>query len=252
MASLLSVTLVLIAFTAISGIPASCASRIPSGYYSSVNDAASDSMSTVDGVISKGSWDRMANAWRGVGVTHNLCIPYTTSYLEEYEGRHYCAYNSTGGYRAVGVGFNLDENVERAKLELAALALSYDKVYSGESCLWDVQVNALLIVTAKAALDLAAERAPSLDDWCCDVQKVYADVALTTWGRAKAWDDDLKEFVEKTSVQEWETAAKALEDTEWCEDHGKRCEAHVKMVEKGCGESNIVPTKEKKSVFSIV
>lgn len=57
-----------------------------------------------------------------------LCVPTTESLLIEHEGRHECAYNLTNGDRAVGVGYNLDDDKDTRRSEMSALFADYDKV----------------------------------------------------------------------------------------------------------------------------
>ena len=56
------------------------------------------------------------------------CIPKTESILEEHEGRHSCVYNLTNGDRAVGVGYNLDDDKETRRSEMSTVLADYDKV----------------------------------------------------------------------------------------------------------------------------
>jgi hypothetical protein len=57
-----------------------------------------------------------------------VCIPKTESLLEEHEGRHDCAYNKSDGSRAVGVGYNLDDDSDTRRSELSVVLADYDKV----------------------------------------------------------------------------------------------------------------------------
>ena len=59
------------------------------------------------------------------------CVPATTSAMERTEGRHSCAYDSELGFRAVGVGYNLDDKTEERIRELRTVIADYDKVING-------------------------------------------------------------------------------------------------------------------------
>eukprot|EP00850_Spirogloea_muscicola_P016113 SM000128S26246 [mRNA] locus=s128:390531:391396:+ [translate_table: standard] len=134
--------------------------------------------------------------------------------LQDREGRHYCAYNSSQGYRAIGAGYALDRDVEERKRELSG-------VYEGKECLNDLQINALLALDARRYLNYAYKAAHALDDWCCEVQAVFAELAFAA-GDALEEDKDFKEVIEKASSRKWEAAADVLKDTAWCEENEKR------------------------------
>ncbi|KAG6547784.1 hypothetical protein Mapa_010597 [Marchantia paleacea] len=164
------------------------------------------------------------------------CIPDVSQVLEDHEGRHKCAYNHTKGYRAVGVAYNLDDDVDQRKSELSTLLADYDKVYKGENCLNNLQITALLAVDAQRALDRAAENVKPLDDFCCSVQAVFADVQHSVGSVDKFPNDDLENFIEKAALKEYKSAAHALENTQWCsaEENKRRCDDNLELVEQGC------------------
>eukprot|EP00850_Spirogloea_muscicola_P003759 SM000015S01259 [mRNA] locus=s15:822562:823843:- [translate_table: standard] len=169
----------------------------------------------------------------GVAIPRTFCIPTTSQLLEDREGRHYCAYNSSQGYRAIGAGYALDRDVTDRKRELSGVLADYHKVYEGKECLNDLQINALLALDARRYLNYAYKAAHALDDWCCEVQAVFAELAFAA-GDALEEDKDFKEVIEKASSREWEAAAGALKDTAWCEENEKRCKKDAELLEQGC------------------
>lgn len=50
------------------------------------------------------------------------------------------------------------------------------QVYEGKSCVNTIQMSALLTFDAKRDLDRAAHYVKSLDEQCCDVMAVFADI----------------------------------------------------------------------------
>ena len=56
------------------------------------------------------------------------CIPRTESLLLEHEDRRECVYSLSNGHRAVGVGYDLDDDRETRRSELTTLLADYDKV----------------------------------------------------------------------------------------------------------------------------
>lgn len=56
------------------------------------------------------------------------CIPRTESLLQKHEVRHECVYSLKNGDRAVGVGYDLDDEKETRRFELSTVLADYDKV----------------------------------------------------------------------------------------------------------------------------
>lgn len=68
---------------------------------------------------------------RGLVVSFAIrawCIPKTESLLLEHDARHECVYNLSNGDRAVGVRYNLDDDSDNRRSELATVLADYDKV----------------------------------------------------------------------------------------------------------------------------
>ena len=67
----------------------------------------------------------------GVAISFAIrawCIPRTESLLLEHEDRHECVYSLDNGDRAVGVGYDLDDEKETRRTELSTVLADYDKV----------------------------------------------------------------------------------------------------------------------------
>jgi hypothetical protein len=69
---------------------------------------------------------------RGRGVVARaagaLCIPTTESLLLEHDKRHECVYELPNGDKAVGVGYNLDDDKDTRRSELSTVLADYDQV----------------------------------------------------------------------------------------------------------------------------
>lgn len=112
------------------------------------------------------------------------------------------------------------------------------KVLDGKQCLNNFQITALLVLTTKRALDLAASKAQALDNWCCDIQKVFADLALTSGNKTSLWERDLLKVIDKSSAFHWEEAEAHLKETKWCKEFKERCKHARKHILKGCDNLN--------------
>jgi hypothetical protein len=164
------------------------------------------------------------------------CIPTTESLLLEHEGRHECVYNLTNGDKAVGVGYDLDDDKETRRSELSAVLADYDKVYEGKACLNTIQISALLALDTRRTLDRAANSVKSLDEQCCDVMAVFGDIQHSG-GKDAFEENGFEDFIEAVSAKKWEKAADMLEGTHWCRDNKDRCRDNKGIISKGCGGS---------------
>ncbi|KAL3695900.1 hypothetical protein R1sor_009976 [Riccia sorocarpa] len=171
--------------------------------------------------------------YRGTGV---LCIGEVAELLSTHEGRHHTAYDHPGGWRAVGCGYNLDQDADQRRKELEEAGLDYDRVYKGDQRLNHMQISGLLILDAKRALDRAGENIKRLDDFCCSMKAVFADIQHTAGSTEKFPRQDIEEVINKVADQDWEKAADELERTEWCskKHHRFRCDHNLEVLEKGC------------------
>jgi len=165
------------------------------------------------------------------------CIPKTESVLEEHEGRHSCVYNLTNGDRAVGVGYNLDDDKETRRSEMSTVLADYDKVYDGNDCLNTVQISALLALDTRRALDRAASSVKSLDEQCCPVMAVFGDIQHSAEGRDAFEGNGFEDFIEAVSAKEWEKAGEKLEETRWCKERKERCRSDKSIILEGCPTS---------------
>lgn len=181
--------------------------------------------------LSKGMVSFAIRAW---------CIPTTESLLEEHEGRHSCVYKLHNGDKAVGVGYNLDDDVETRRSEIATVLADYDKVRDGKSCLNNVQISALLALDARRALDRAANDVKSLDDQCCPIMSVFGDIQHSSGGKNAFEGNGFEDFIEAVSAKNWHKAGKELESTKWCKDNRERCRSDRTIIQEGCSNSNVL------------
>ncbi|CAI7796220.1 unnamed protein product [Closterium sp. NIES-53] len=160
------------------------------------------------------------------------CVPATTTVMERSEGRSRCAYDSRLGYRAIGVGYNLDDKSDERMREIATILADYDKLYSGEACLNDLQINTLLALDARRFLLRAGESVKALDNFCCNVQAVFADIAFThSKSRLGAQFDPT---IQKASSFQWREAAEELRQSKWCRKNKDACTVDTQQLEEGC------------------
>ncbi|KAL2649409.1 hypothetical protein R1flu_017537 [Riccia fluitans] len=164
-----------------------------------------------------------------------LCVGEVSELISMHEVRERCAYDHKGGFRAVGCGYNLDDNVGERMQELRVALADYERVYKGEECLTDMQITGLLAVDAKRALNRAAENVNGLNKFCCSLRAVFADIQHTV-GSSSNFPDEMDLVIEKSTSEEFRKAADELERTKWCSQRGNRdrCEDNLDLMDRGC------------------
>ncbi|KAL2631372.1 hypothetical protein R1flu_016058 [Riccia fluitans] len=172
------------------------------------------------------------------GETGTMCVGSVAELLHQHEGRNRCAYDHKGGFRAVGCGYNLDDDKEQRRRELKEALLDYDRVYKGEQCLDDMQVSGLLTADADRALKRAARNVERLNEFCCPVRAVFADIQHTAGSVDEFPREDMDNVIERVASEDYKTAADELERTKWCSKgrHMSRCSDNLDLVERGCSK----------------
>lgn len=183
----------------------------------------------IPGVVARGRLSLVSFAIRA------WCIPRTESLLLEHDARHECAYDLLNGERGVGVGYNLDDDPETRRSELATVLADYDKVYRGEVCLNTVQISALLALDTRRALDRAAKSVKALDEQCCAVMAVFGDIQHSA-GKHAFENNSFEEFIEAVSAKEWHKAGEELLQAQWCSENKERCLDDKTIIVEGCGK----------------
>ncbi|KAL2607761.1 hypothetical protein R1flu_026334 [Riccia fluitans] len=167
------------------------------------------------------------------------CVGSVAELLAQNEDRHHTVYNHRGGFRAIGCGYNLDDNPDERRKELEAIQLDYDKVYDGEIRLDNMQISELLVFDAWRALDRTRQNIKRLDNFCCQMRAIFADIQHTAGSTDRFPRDDINEVIEKVDSKDFKEAAKELEKTDWCSKsrHKIRCYNNIDYLEQGCGRT---------------
>ncbi|KAL3700894.1 hypothetical protein R1sor_018916 [Riccia sorocarpa] len=167
------------------------------------------------------------------------CVGEVAELLQRHEGRHRWAYkHPLGRFRAVGVGYNLDDNKDQRRKELERAGLDYDKVYNGDIGLTELEISGLLILDADRDLERIEQTEGRFKDLCCQVRAVFADIQHTAPSAEEFPREDLDQVIERASSQDYKTAADELERTKWCSQgrNRGRCRDNVDLLERGCPE----------------
>jgi GH24 family phage-related lysozyme (muramidase) len=152
-------------------------------------------------------------------------IGYTRDYIERWEDRRSRVYKDSRGHPTIGVGFNLDRNDARNKVE--TLGLDYDKVRSGAIELTDDQINELFFPDVDAAIDAASEAIANFDDLSDEKQTVLVDMVFNL---GAAGFRAFRRMIAAVEAEDWETAASEMENSAWYGQVGPRARAAVKAM----------------------
>ncbi|KAL3675409.1 hypothetical protein R1sor_025357 [Riccia sorocarpa] len=168
-----------------------------------------------------------------------LCVGEVAELISQNEGRQHTAYDHRAGFRAVGCGYNLDDNPEERRKELEAAGLDYDRVYKGETRLNSMEITGLLIHDAKRALDRVRDNIQRLDNFCCSMRAIFADIQHTVGSKENFPRDDVEQVIDRVDKEDYKKAADELEKSDWCSKshHRNRCDRNLDVLERGCGRS---------------
>lgn len=144
-----------------------------------------------------------------------------SDFIKYWEGVRYKAYKDSRGIPTVGVGFNLTRR--DAPSELKKVGADYNKIIKGGS-LTDEQVNALLKKDVAKSVSDARRLVKSFDSQPEEVQRIIADLAYNL-GADKF--RKFKDTIKALDNRDYLTAAKALRNSRWYEQVGRRSKHHV-------------------------
>ncbi|CAI5467738.1 unnamed protein product [Closterium sp. Yama58-4] len=146
-------------------------------------------------------------------------------------------FTSTAGYRAVGAGYNMDQDSAVVSSDFNLIHADVHEVYSGSACLSGPQISQLLEISVRRLLETKLTSGFAIDTsrFCCDVQKGLVDVLLTSMhldADRTAWLDNV---VKTLMRHDWKGAARLLIRSAWCAADESRCAAVAVLLAAGCG-----------------
>lgn len=138
--------------------------------------------------------------------------------IERHEGGRYDrVYEDSEGHPTIGIGFNLDREDAREKIE--GLGLDYDAVKSGEASLTDAQIDTLFAGDVDQAIADARNVVTDFDGLSADRQLVLADMAFNLGGEGLA---GFHNMIEAINEGDWATASDEMLDSHWAQQVGSR------------------------------
>ncbi len=156
--------------------------------------------------------------------------------VERHEGKRNWVYDdATGerlrpgdickGNRTVGVGFNLERDGAREKIE--QLGLDYDTIYNGERPLTDEQIRVLFRDYVNRAVDDSRMYLPNFDEHPDEVKKVIVDMAFNLgYGGLSGF----KRMRQALIQGDYQRAADEMENSRWYYQVGNRSRELVRMM----------------------
>ena len=150
--------------------------------------------------------------------------PSTRTFVAKHEGRRARVYRDSKGHPTVGVGFNLDRG--DARKVLASVGADYDRVRAGAQDLTDAQIDALLDVTLRGAMETVRAAVPGFDALKPAQQDGLMDMAfnLGSGGFPK-----FQKMIAALNAGDARTAAAEAKDSLWAQQVGPERVADVVM-----------------------
>jgi lysozyme len=149
--------------------------------------------------------------------------------IRKHEGCEYISYNDTEGKRTIAIGFNLDKEGARTRIE--ALGLNYDSVYEGTHVLTYEHCNALLKVDLDDAIDNARVLVSNFDEQPEDVQSVIVDMIYNLG------PSGFSKFVKTIAAlvaKDYCTAVAEMSVSKWARQVPNRAKDDIDIVEAHC------------------
>lgn len=169
--------------------------------------------------------------------------------ITRHEGKKACVYLDTKGIKTIGVGYNMRNKDAPEVFE--SIGADYNKFVNGPVTKWNVpcncssvpcltegQIEDLLDISLKTAIEDARKVISTFDSLCCPVQNVMVDMSFTFGGPGFA---QFTTFAKLVTVQFWKAAGDDLTVSLWCTQATSRCMEDANIVRKGCGCSQPYP-----------
>ncbi|KAL9963988.1 hypothetical protein ACROYT_G027554 [Oculina patagonica] len=182
------------------------------------------------------------------GLRAEQCDPKPM--IIRHEGKKPCVYLDTKGIKTIGVGYNM-QNADAPEV-FKSIGADYNKFVNGPVTKWNVpcncssvpcltegQIEDLLGISLKTAIEDARKVIPTFDSLCCPVQNVMVDMSFTLGGPGFA---QFTTFAKLVTLQYWKAAGDDLTVSLWCtKQAASRCMEDANIVREGCGCSQPYP-----------
>ena len=144
-----------------------------------------------------------------------------------------CVYdNKVSGAKTIGYGFNMETKAGRAII--TSLGLDYDKLFFNQSCLTELDANALL--QADLVIDVfrvVTDIGDNYTELCCPVANALVDAYHNVSSLAM----DYRKFrpaIAQINAKNYSKAADMIQSSAWCNISVPDCADDVAAVRKGC------------------
>ena len=151
--------------------------------------------------------------------------PELKNMIARHEGKRNKVYNDSLGIPTIGIGFNLNRNDAREKIE--SLGLSYDDIIDGKVILNDQQIDTLFEYTLEEAQQTASNFVNNFNNLPSSVQSVLIDMAFNLGPNRLAQFKNFKQALENNN---FELAAKEMIDSRWYNQVGNRSKELVNIM----------------------
>jgi GH24 family phage-related lysozyme (muramidase) len=146
-------------------------------------------------------------------------------FITKHEGKRYKAYKDSKGILTIGIGFNLERN--NAKKRLEEVGANYDAIVSGKASLTDSQVNKLFDKEYNDALNIASKFVSNFSNLPHDAKMVLTDMAFNLGPNRLNKFQRFKSALEREDFKE---AAREMQNSAWYKQVRNRGIENVKIM----------------------
>ncbi|MFC5411508.1 glycoside hydrolase family protein, partial [Larkinella bovis] len=157
--------------------------------------------------------------------THNMDRNIVSGWVSHHEGTREHVYQDTNGHPTIGIGFNLD--AAGAKEQIENLGLNYSDVKAGNQDLTQDQINHLFNQALDQSITDARQIFPAFDSYPSAQQTVIVDM-IYNLGEAKFLE--FENTINAIRQEDWEGAAREMQDSRWFDQVGDRGEHNVDLM----------------------
>lgn len=150
------------------------------------------------------------------------------AFITENEGLRLTSYDDSEGVRTVGIGFNLERDDAKEKIE--AFGLDFKKVVDGEQSLTKAQANQLFeetLAEAEADAEIIFSNFGELSD---NRKTALIDMVFNLGGtKWRTYTLSIKDIANEN----WDAFVKRWEDSRWAKQVGSRADKVLQLIKEG-------------------
>ncbi len=147
------------------------------------------------------------------------------NYIEFNEGRRTEVYLDSEGIKTIGVGFNLERDISRERIE--EVGANYDDILSGNSSLTNNQITELLRLDLEDSIPAARRQVANFNNITVERQIVIVDMVFNLGETGYSRFVNTRAAIEN---ENWGLAAKEMRNSKWATQVGSRATRNIEAM----------------------